>query len=68
MAPHTEYDIMMEEIHHTQKKDSPSGTAVSLAEQVLEKIERKKKWVNHISDNPEELEIRINKMIRRIYI
>jgi 4-hydroxy-tetrahydrodipicolinate reductase len=57
MAPHTEYDIMMEEIHHTQKKDSPSGTAVSLAEQVLEKIERKKKWVNHISDNPEELEI-----------
>lgn len=57
MAPHRDYEISLEEIHHTQKKDAPSGTAVSLAEQVLEKIARKKMWVNHISDNPQELEI-----------
>lgn len=57
MAPHKEYDVFMEEIHHTQKKDSPSGTAVTLAEQVLEKVDRKKQWVNHLSDNPVELEI-----------
>ena len=57
MAGYNEYDVSMTEIHHTQKKDAPSGTAITLAEQVLEKIARKKKWVNHISDNAEELEI-----------
>ena len=57
MAPHDDYEIQLTEIHHTQKKDAPSGTAITLAEQVLENIHRKKKWVNHISDNPEELEI-----------
>jgi 4-hydroxy-tetrahydrodipicolinate reductase len=58
MAPHPEYDPRVTEIHHTEKKDAPSGTAISLAEQILEKIQRKKEWVNHISDNLEELEIR----------
>ncbi|RXK87379.1 4-hydroxy-tetrahydrodipicolinate reductase [Filimonas effusa] len=57
MAPHNDYDVSMEEIHHTQKKDAPSGTAITLAERVLEHIGRKKQWVNHISDNPAELEI-----------
>jgi len=57
MSKYHEYDIMLEEIHHTQKKDAPSGTAITLAEQVLQHITSKKLWVNHISDNPEELEI-----------
>jgi 4-hydroxy-tetrahydrodipicolinate reductase len=57
MSRQNEYDVMLEEIHHTEKKDAPSGTAITLAEQVLEKIRRKTRWVNHISDNPEELEI-----------
>jgi 4-hydroxy-tetrahydrodipicolinate reductase len=57
MANHNEYDVVVEEIHHTQKKDSPSGTAITLAEQVLQHITSKKIWVNHISDNPAELEI-----------
>lgn len=47
----------MEEIHHTQKKDAPSGTAITLAEQVLANIPSKKNWVNHASSNPEELGI-----------
>jgi 4-hydroxy-tetrahydrodipicolinate reductase len=34
----------MEEIHHIHKLDKPSGTAITLAEQVLEKISRKKNW------------------------
>lgn len=38
------YDVRMEEIHHTQKKDSPSGTAITLANQVLEHVARKNKW------------------------
>lgn len=57
MALHDDYEIQLTEIHHTAKKDAPSGTAITLAEQILQNINRKKKWVNHISDNPEELEI-----------
>jgi len=57
MSSHNEYDVSMTEIHHSQKRDAPSGTAITLAEQVLEIITRKKAWTNHISDNPEELEI-----------
>lgn len=57
MMEQPSYEIQLTEIHHTQKKDAPSGTAITLAEQVLEKIGRKTKWVNHISDNPAELEI-----------
>jgi 4-hydroxy-tetrahydrodipicolinate reductase len=57
MKDHDDYEVQLTEIHHTAKKDAPSGTAITLAEQVLENIPRKKNWVNHISDNPEELEI-----------
>ena len=57
MAPHPDYEVLLEETHHTQKKDAPSGTAITLAEQVLERITRKKRWVNELSDHPEDLEI-----------
>ena len=40
MNGHKDYQVDMEEIHHTQKLDAPSGTAVTLAEGILEKIER----------------------------
>jgi len=57
MARHPDYDVALEEIHHTQKRDAPSGTAITLAKQVLEHIQFKKQWVNHISDDASELEI-----------
>jgi 4-hydroxy-tetrahydrodipicolinate reductase len=57
MNNYPQFNVSMEEIHHTQKKDAPSGTAITLAEQVLQNNHQKKSWVNHISDNPEELEI-----------
>ncbi len=57
MKPHAEYDVSMEEIHHTMKKDAPSGTAVTLAEQVMEKMDRKQTWVNAVTNRPEELSI-----------
>ncbi len=57
MADYDDYDVKLEEIHHTQKKDAPSGTAITLAEQVLENIKRKTRWVNNLSDNVEDLEI-----------
>jgi 4-hydroxy-tetrahydrodipicolinate reductase len=49
--------VELKEIHHTQKKDAPSGTAITLAEQVMQNISSKKKWVNHVSDKQDELEI-----------
>jgi 4-hydroxy-tetrahydrodipicolinate reductase len=57
MAKQPDYAVRMEEIHHTQKKDAPSGTAVTLAEQVLHVSTSKKSWVNHETDVPEELSI-----------
>ncbi|MDO4758678.1 MAG: 4-hydroxy-tetrahydrodipicolinate reductase [Rikenellaceae bacterium] len=40
------YNVEIEEVHHTQKKDSPSGTAITLAEGILENLSAKKQWVN----------------------
>jgi 4-hydroxy-tetrahydrodipicolinate reductase len=57
MAQQKDYEVQVTEIHHTQKKDAPSGTAITIAEQILDYLKRKKNWVNHISDNTEELEI-----------
>jgi 4-hydroxy-tetrahydrodipicolinate reductase len=57
MAPHQEYEVMMEEIHHTQKKDAPSGTAITLAEQVLASFPRKKNWVNEAASAADQLSI-----------
>ena len=39
-----EYDVSVEEIHHTQKLDSPSGTAITIAEEILDNLRRKKHW------------------------
>jgi 4-hydroxy-tetrahydrodipicolinate reductase len=57
ITPHKDYEVQLTEIHHTAKKDAPSGTAITLAEQILERNKRKRTWVNKITDNPEELEI-----------
>lgn len=57
MSTHPEYHPTLTEVHHTQKLDSPSGTAISLAEQVLERLPAKKRWVNHSSEKEEDLSI-----------
>ena len=51
------YDVRMEETHHIHKLDAPSGTAITLAEDIMEKIERKGKWALNRSDSPDELQI-----------
>lgn len=57
MNKYASYDVSMEEIHHIHKLDKPSGTAITLANQLLDKIERKKNW--SITDtNPETLFIK----------
>ena len=51
------YNVAIEEIHHTQKKDAPSGTAISLANDILARIERKQSWVNEPTSDADALEI-----------
>lgn len=46
MAPREEYNVEMTEVHHTQKLDAPSGTAISLAEDLLDILPNKNSWVN----------------------
>ena len=52
-----EYDISMDEIHHAEKKDAPSGTAITLAEGILKNVPRKKKWVNKKTGKIDDLYI-----------
>lgn len=40
------YDVQVEEIHHTQKLDSPSGTAITIAEGIIENMDAKNNWKN----------------------
>lgn len=42
-----DYDVSIEEVHHTEKKDAPSGTAITLAEGILAETDRKAGWVNY---------------------
>lgn len=57
METQNSYDISIEEIHHTQKLDAPSGTAITLAEGILNEIQRKDKWVKENSESKQELSI-----------
>ncbi len=57
MKKHAVYNVRMEEIHHTQKMDAPSGTAITLAEQVIKDSDGKNKWVNEAENNPDELSV-----------
>lgn len=45
MNSQPQYDVTLEEIHHTHKKDAPSGTAIVIADGVLDNIDRKNEWV-----------------------
>ena len=51
-----EYDIYMEETHHTQKLDAPSGTAITLAEDIIENS-TKNKWTLGVTDTKDEIPI-----------
>jgi 4-hydroxy-tetrahydrodipicolinate reductase len=44
MNKYEDYEVSMEEIHHIHKLDKPSGTAITLANQVIANIDRKNKW------------------------
>ncbi|SMC57374.1 4-hydroxy-tetrahydrodipicolinate reductase [Pedobacter africanus] len=48
MNDYPAYEVQVEEIHHTQKLDSPSGTAMTIAEGIIEQMDRKTEWVNEL--------------------
>ena len=51
------YRAGIEEIHHTRKLDAPSGTAITLAEEIIDRIGTKERWVNRPATDPAELAI-----------
>ena len=53
-----DYNVEMTEIHHTQKLDAPSGTAITLAEGILGNMDRKMVWVKDTENNSDELAIK----------
>ncbi len=65
MSKQKDYEPSIEEIHHIQKKDAPSGTAITLAEQIMQKISVKKEWVNNETEDKNQLQI-ISKRIDEI--
>lgn len=51
-----QYNVEMEEVHHIHKLDAPSGTAITLAEEIIKDLDRKDKWVKgfqHAADGTE---------------
>ena len=65
MQTQPQYDIDLEEIHHTEKLDAPSGTAITLAEGIMENIVQKKNWINEASTQADLLPI-ISKRIPKV--
>jgi 4-hydroxy-tetrahydrodipicolinate reductase len=57
MKGHEEYNVSIEETHHTHKKDAPSGTAITLAEQILKQVTTKKTWALNFENNADILPI-----------
>ena len=49
------YEVSLTETHHIHKLDAPSGTAITLAEGILQHFPEKKQWTNHPTLNPEDL-------------
>ncbi len=58
MAKHDNYAVSVDEIHHIHKLDAPSGTAITIAEDILKQIPHKTKWINAKTDHKDELPIR----------
>lgn len=57
MDPMNEYEVSIKEIHHVHKLDAPSGTAISLANDIIEGIGRKEKWELNGAGDPAALKI-----------
>jgi len=57
MSAQDNYHVSVDETHHTQKKDAPSGTAITIAEGIIRYLPWKRSWINEPSDSAEKLVI-----------
>lgn len=58
MNKHPEYEVFIEEVHHTQKLDAPSGTAITLANDIIKNLHRKEKWNNEMTEDDQAIGIK----------
>ncbi len=49
---HPEYVVSLDETHHTQKRDAPSGTAITLVQSIIKNLPHIKEWVNQATSKP----------------
>ncbi len=57
-----DYEVYMDEIHHQHKIDTPSGTAITLAEDIIERLDRKESWKLEKAETTNELVIRSSRV------
>jgi 4-hydroxy-tetrahydrodipicolinate reductase len=62
MNRYPEYEVQVDETHHTHKKDAPSGTAISIAEQIVAGLDRKDLWVSENARNSRELAVKAHRI------
>ena len=63
MNRYPQYDVQVEEIHHTQKLDAPSGTAITIAEGILDGLKRKNTWVNEVIGQQDDVIVKPNELL-----
>ena len=61
--PYKQYDVQVEEIHHIHKLDAPSGTAITIAEGIIDNNDVKKSWVNQVVGSEEEVVNKPNELL-----
>ena len=57
MNNYKDYNVSIREIHHTEKLDAPSGTAIALANDIIRFLEHKEHWVKSLAQTDDELGI-----------
>lgn len=63
MNPYKQYDVQVEEIHHTQKLDAPSGTAITIAEGIISHNDGKTGWINNLIGEGDEAVPKANELL-----
>jgi 4-hydroxy-tetrahydrodipicolinate reductase len=67
MDRYQQYEVQVEEIHHTQKLDAPSGTAITIAEGIIEGLKRKTGWVNELAGQGEVQVVKSEQLLIESY-
>ena len=63
MNRYPQYEVQVEEIHHTQKLDSPSGTAMTISEGILSELDRKNEWINELIGQGKEFIVKPDQLL-----